>query len=136
MESYIVNIYKRERESNMIVGVVEKVGEAVKQSFQSSEGLLALLSADGDRDRRREGRLNIHLPVVVEGAAETGGFFREQTVLQNLSSRGACFFLRQKMEPGIRLLLVFDPDRTACEKIVTVTRSIDRSGIFETGVTF
>jgi len=136
MESYIVNIYKRERELNMIVGVVEKVGEAVKQSFQTSEGLLALLRADGDRDRRREGRLNIILPVVVEGAAEKGGYFREETVLQNLSSHGACLLLSREIEPGACLLMIFDPDKTACEKTVTVVRSTDRSGIYEIGVSF
>jgi hypothetical protein len=52
-ESYIVSIYRRERESNTVVGMIEKVGSSEeKQAFRTWEGLLALLRAERTRDLR------------------------------------------------------------------------------------
>jgi hypothetical protein len=136
LESYIVNIYRRERESNMIVGVVEKVDSAEKQAFQTSDGLLSLLRVDGGKDRRREGRLRLRLPVVVEGVTDGGGYFRDRTILEDISPHGAQFFTKRALEVGASILLIIDPDNTMYERTVNIMRCVDHTGSYEVGVSF
>jgi len=136
LESYVVNIYRREREANMIVGVVEKVGSEGKQAFQTSEGLLALLRADGGQDRRREGRLRLKIPLFVEGISEEGQYFRERTTLTDLSPHGARYSMKTRTIKGQAVLLLIDPDHTALEITAHIVRVVDRAEGRETAVSF
>jgi hypothetical protein len=112
------------------------VGSADKQSFQTSEGLLALLSADGREDRRREGRLKLRMPVTVEGVTNGDGYFRDKAVLEDISPHGAQCFMKRYLDVGSSILLIIDPDNTAHEISANVNRSIDHSGRYEIGVCF
>ncbi len=45
MENYIVRIYRRDEEQNVIAGIVEIVGKQEEKPFKTHEELLAILKA-------------------------------------------------------------------------------------------
>jgi len=63
-------------------------------------------------NRRREWRLDLPLPTVIEGKLPHGEKFQEQTQLENISSGGAYFTLESGVVVGSKLNIIIDlPDR-------------------------
>ncbi|MCG2816989.1 MAG: PilZ domain-containing protein [Candidatus Aminicenantes bacterium] len=63
-------------------------------------------------DRRREWRLDLPLTAAVEGTLPEEQSFREETILENISSTGAYFCLNSGVTVGSRLTLVIEiPDK-------------------------
>lgn len=56
-------------------------------------------------DRRKELRLELPLPVVVEGKLPQGKSFKEETTLQDISATGAYFHLNSNVTVGSNLTL-------------------------------
>jgi len=59
-------------------------------------------------NRRKEWRFALPLNAVVEGSLPDGKSFREDTILENISSTGAYFGLDAKITVGCRLTLIID----------------------------
>lgn len=59
-------------------------------------------------DRRREWRFELPLTAIVEGKLPNGTKFKEDVILQNISSGGAYFCLDSGVIVGSRLNLVID----------------------------
>jgi c-di-GMP-binding flagellar brake protein YcgR len=68
---------------------------------------------DAQRDsitvnRRKEWRLDLPLPALVQGKLSRGKEFEEMTIIQNISSGGAYFCLDSGVTVGSRLNIVID----------------------------
>ncbi len=59
-------------------------------------------------ERRREWRLDLPLPAVIEGRLPEGRSFSETTTLKNISATGAYFSLESGLPVGTKLNLVID----------------------------
>jgi len=59
-------------------------------------------------NRRREWRLDLPLPTVIEGTLPRGKKFKETTTLKNISATGAYFSLDSGLVVGAKLNLVID----------------------------
>jgi c-di-GMP-binding flagellar brake protein YcgR len=59
-------------------------------------------------NRRREWRLDLPLPTVIEGTLPQGKKFEETTTIQNISATGAYFSLDSGLVVGAKLNLVID----------------------------
>lgn len=70
-------------------------------------------------DRRREWRFDLPLPATVEGKLGEGKEFKENTILENISSTGAYFCLDSGVTVGSKLNLVIEiPSELSPEKKV------------------
>jgi c-di-GMP-binding flagellar brake protein YcgR len=70
-------------------------------------------------DRRREWRLDLPLPAIVEGKGGEGKKFREKTILENISSTGAYFCLDAGVTVGSKLILIIEvPNELSPDKKV------------------
>lgn len=64
------------------------------------------MSATGQspmRERRRERRIPMHLPVHVRWKDEQGSVFEEKTLSENICRGGVAFVLRRKLQSGAAL---------------------------------
>jgi hypothetical protein len=59
-------------------------------------------------NRRREWRLDLPLPTVIEGTLPQGKKFEETTTIQNISATGAYFSLDSGLVVGAKLNLLID----------------------------
>jgi hypothetical protein len=89
VEDYIVRIYRRKEENGGLFGVVEEVGIEGKKAFRSIGELVRLLRGDVPEDRPKAERTRVAIPVTVEGRDTSGEPFSENTVIEELSPRGA-----------------------------------------------
>ncbi|MCJ7682110.1 MAG: PilZ domain-containing protein [Candidatus Aminicenantes bacterium] len=88
-----------------------KTANSKKQSVQKKE---KADKGDVTVDRRREWRLDLPLSAAVEGTLPEGKSFREETILENISSTGAYFCLNSGVTVGSRLTLIIEiPDKLA-----------------------
>ncbi len=112
MEDYIVRIYRRKEENGGLFGVLEEVGVEGRKAFRSMEDLVRLLRGDTLAERRRAERIRLAIPATVEGKDITGKPFSEETVIEDLSPRGAGFRLNARVFEGGELQLRIVP--TCC----------------------
>jgi c-di-GMP-binding flagellar brake protein YcgR len=63
---------------------------------------------DRDADRRQEWRFELPLSAIVEGTLPAGSKFKEETILENISSGGAYFSLESGVTVGSKLNLVVE----------------------------
>jgi hypothetical protein len=54
-------------------------------------------------ERRREHRVQVHLPMIVRGTARSGGAFEEHTFSENLCRGGAAIITRYPVDLGTQL---------------------------------
>lgn len=80
--------------------MTKKTTEKRTNSAKSSE--------DVRLNRRREWRLELPLKAAVEGTLPQGKKFREETILVNISSTGAYFYLDSAITIGSKLELFID----------------------------
>lgn len=69
----------------------------------TSAGLPANRAAERTADRRKAERFRLELPATVEGTGGDGAPFKEESVLIDLSSRGAALPLIADQHPGAQL---------------------------------
>ena len=56
MDSYVVYIYRRpDRDGGKLAGLVERIGDGERKTFQSEAQLLEYLSTPGQKPPRRKG---------------------------------------------------------------------------------
>lgn len=73
-------------------------------------------------NRRKEWRFELPLSVLVEGNISRGKKFKEETILQNISSGGAYFCLDSGVTVGSKLKLVIEvPDKLTKGKKVKLS---------------
>jgi hypothetical protein len=109
VEDYIVRIYRRKEENGGLFGVVEEVGIEGKKAFRSIGELVRLLRGDVPEDRPKAERTRVAIPVTVEGRDTSGEPFSENTVIEELSPRGAGFLLKARVLEGDELQLLIEP---------------------------
>lgn len=109
MEQYIVRIYRRTEENGGLFGVVEEVGVEEKKAFRSMGELLRLLRGETLVERRELERVRLAIPARVEGNDIAGKPFSEETVIKDLSPRGAGFRLKSQVLEGDELQLRIVP---------------------------
>jgi c-di-GMP-binding flagellar brake protein YcgR len=63
---------------------------------------------DRKADRRQEWRFELPLSAIVEGTLPEGSKFKEETILENISSGGAYFSLESGVTVGSKLNLVVE----------------------------
>ncbi len=63
---------------------------------------------DRNADRRQEWRFELPLSAIVEGTLPEGSKFKEETILENISSGGAYFSLESGITVGSKLNLVVE----------------------------
>ena len=72
-------------------------------------------------NRRREWRFELPLPTLIEGKLPRGEKFKEQTLLENISSGGAYFTLDSGLVVGSKLNIIIDlPEKLAEERPVKI----------------
>jgi hypothetical protein len=109
MEDYIVRIYRRKEENGGLFGVVEEVGVEGRKAFRSMTELVRLLRGDTLDERRKTERIRLAIPATVEGKDVSGSPFSEETVIEDLSPRGAGFRLKARVLEGDELRLRIVP---------------------------
>lgn len=109
MEDYIIRIYRRKEENGGLFGVVEEVGVEGRKAFRSMEDLVRLLRGDLPEERRKPERIRLAIPATVEGKDVSGKPFSEETVIEDLSPRGAGFRLKTRVIEGDELQLLIVP---------------------------
>lgn len=109
MEDYIVRIYRRKEENGGLFGVVEEVGFEGRKAFRSMEDLVRLLRGDLLEERRKPERIRLSIPATVEGKDVSGSPFTEETIIEDLSPRGAGFRLKTRVVEGDELQLQIVP---------------------------
>lgn len=109
MDDYIVRIYRRREENGGLFGVVEEVGVEGRKPFRSMEELVRLLRGDTLEECRTTERVRLAIPVTVEGKDPSGTPFSEETVIEDLSPRGAGFRLGARVLLGDELQLRIVP---------------------------
>ncbi len=142
MESYIIRVYHRdEKDMNRIVGLAEEVG-AQKRAFHSLGELNSIIigktpdTEHHKEDRRRSERLKLRLPVRLKGTNIVGENFIEDTILNDLSPRGAFFCVHNPVTKDTKLNLLIDPDRSHLNVEAKVVRIEDENGRKGIGVSF
>jgi hypothetical protein len=68
-----------------------------------SRRLILMDKSDHSEERRAARRFEVTWAVAIKGKEQTGESFEEAGTLQNLSSRGAFFFLPKRVRLGARL---------------------------------
>jgi len=94
-------------------------------------GLPVSETRDRTADRRRAERYRLELPASVEGTDSSGSPFQEDSVLIDLSSRGASLPLVTDQQPGNRLIVSIKlpfANSTWMQYCATVVR-VDRLGL-------
>jgi hypothetical protein len=109
VEDFIIRIYRRKEENGGLFGVVEKVGIEGKNAFRSMGELVRLLGAEMLEERRKVESTHLAIPVTVEGRDIAGKPFSEETVIEDLSPRGAGFLLKAQVLEGSELQLRIVP---------------------------
>jgi hypothetical protein len=112
VEDYIVRIYRRKEENGGLFGVVEEVGVEGRKAFRSMTELVRLLRGDPLEERRKAERIRLAIPATVESKDVCGKPFSEETVIEDLSPRGAGFRLKTRVVEGDDLQLLIEP--TCC----------------------
>jgi hypothetical protein len=123
-------------DTNRLSGIVEKVGVDEKMAFHTIQELVSLVAGYISKERRLTGRLELKLPVKVEGTNALGKRFTEDTTLKDLSVRGAFFSVRNPLERNTKLRLLIDPslsDKDVVARVVRLTKEPRASGV---GVSF
>ena len=90
-----------------------------KKSNEAKKSKTILPRIDRNADRRQEWRFELPLSAIVEGTLPEGSKFKEETILENISSGGAYFSLDSGITVGSKLNLVVEiPSKvTGGEKI-------------------
>jgi c-di-GMP-binding flagellar brake protein YcgR len=92
----------------------DKLEEAMKKATKSKKAVAQRPKKDDklappvEINRRREWRLDLPLTTQIEGKLPQGKKFKEETVLQNISSGGAYFCLDSGLVVGSKLNLVIE----------------------------
>ena len=151
MDTYIVRVYRRSGEDEEgHVGVIEEAGVEELKPFHTTEEMVSILTGEDakkgrktkgtvpsfGKERRLAERLKLNLPVKVNGTNTSGRVFSEETVLEDLSSKGAFLSLKNAVTEKTKLLLVIDPDRSNLHKktrVVRVGKMSKKNGV---GVSF
>jgi hypothetical protein len=140
MENYIVRIYRREeglgKAPERIIGTVETVGVEEKKTFHTAQELTCLFDCGPTDEKRRAERLPLKLPLKVLGRNTFGGMFTEETIIENLSSRGACFLLKNPVARDTDLGLLVDLGRSDLNLKGRVARIARVDGARTVGVVF
>jgi len=90
-------------------------------------------------DRRKAERYKLALPATVEGTDGSGALFREESVLVDLSSRGAALPLQVDQQPGAKLTVSIKlpfANSTWMQYCATVVRVERRGSIKHVGLEF
>jgi hypothetical protein len=131
MESFIVRIYRRDKENPAeLTGIVEKVGDGGNRVFHTSAELAEIIGQglhDGSSQRKND-RLKLNHQLTVTGKNSSGDNFAEKTSVENLSLSGAYIRLHNNVRDGQELMLAFNQDDSNSEAIVSVAR-LDRNGV-------
>lgn len=105
MEDFIVRIYRRKERNGELFGVVEEVGVEGRKAFRTMGELVRILRGDPAGDGRKAEGARLAVPAIVEGNDLSGGPFREETVIEELTSQGARLRLTARVLEGYGLQL-------------------------------
>jgi c-di-GMP-binding flagellar brake protein YcgR len=79
-----------------------------QKSTDEKKSKTILPRIDRKADRRQEWRFELPLSAIVEGTLPAGSAFKEETILENISSGGAYFSLESGVTVGSKLNLVVE----------------------------
>jgi len=91
---------------------------------------------NNSKNRRREVRIPLRVPIIIEGVNLEGLPFKEETETENVSVRGACIRTRQRLGRGSKLKLSavkFPFQATATVKTIWAD---EVDGVLKMGVEF
>lgn len=93
----------------------------MKKEKANKESKVILTRIDRKSDRRQEWRFELPLTAVVEGILPNGEKFREETVVENISSGGAYFSIDSGVTLESKLELIIElPDKVTGGKKTTL----------------
>ena len=144
MESYIIRIYRRDKDMPQnIIGTIEDVDVGGTRPFHNADDVAAILTGEGKsikhkevREKRRITRLNLKLPVKVDGVDDNGKKFTEDTTIANISSYGAYINIKNHVIKDEGVSLIIDPEDSCLNmraRIVRIEKGKNKTGV---GVTF
>ncbi|MFZ3065767.1 MAG: PilZ domain-containing protein [Nitrospirota bacterium] len=149
MESYIIRIYRRDKDAPYnIIGLVEDVELEEKKPFHNTEELAEILVAPhpiplpqgergkGNGRRRRNNRLKLRLPVRIEGIDAMGDKFTEEAIIKNISSYGAYISMKNHVGKDAGVSLIIDPEDSCLNmraRVVRIEKGRNKTGV---GVAF
>jgi len=85
------------------------------------ESKVILTRIDRKSDRRHEWRFELPLTAIVEGTLPNGEKFREETIVENISSGGAYFSIDTSITLGTKLELIIElPEKVTEGKRTTL----------------
>lgn len=144
MESYIIRIYRRDKDMPQnIIGTIEDVDVGGTRPFHSTDDIAGILTGEGKdskkkkvREQRRIARLKLSLPVKVDGVADNGESFTEDTTITNISSYGAYINIKNHVNKDEGVSLIIDPDNSCLNmraRVVRIEKGKRKTGV---GVAF
>lgn len=144
MESYIVRIYRRNKDMPQnIIGTIEDVDVGGIRAFHSTDDIAGILTGEGKnikekkvREKRRITRLKLSLPVKVDGVDSSGRKFTENTTITNISSYGAYINIKNHINKDEGVSLIIDPDDSCLSmraRVVRIAKEKSKTGV---GVAF
>ena len=149
MESYIIRIYRRDKDAPYnIIGLVEDVELEEKKPFHNTEELAEILitphpiplpqgeRGKGNGRRRRNNRLKLRLPVKIEGVDDMGDKFSEEGMIKNISSYGAYISMKNHVSKDAGVSLIIDPEDSCLNmraRVVRIEKGRNKTGV---GVAF
>lgn len=143
--NYIIRIYRRDgKKPDKITGTVEEVGVDGSRWFHAAEELMALLIKGTGRklkgksaiERRTEKRLRLRLPVKIKGTDADGRAFTEESLIKDLSSGGASFNMKNRLNINTRIRMIIDPGKASLAIRASVLRISPGMTGAEVGVVF
>lgn len=144
MESYIIRIYRRDKDMPQnIIGTVEDIDVGGTRPFHNTDDIAGILTGEGKanknkkvREKRRIARLKLSLPVKVDGVADNGESFTEDTTITNISSYGAYINIKNHVNKDEGVSLIIDPEDSCLNmkaRIVRIEKGKNKKGV---GVAF
>ena len=144
MESYIIRIYRRDKNAPYnIIGLVEDVEAGGTRPFHNTGDIANILTGEGKnnkdkigKEKRRIARLNLRLPARIDGVDENGKKFTEETTITNISSYGAYINIKNHVSKDTGVSLIIDPEDSCLNmraRVVRIEKKRNKTGL---GVTF
>ena len=132
MENYNARLYKSDGQDGAQMNrLIEGVAAQKRIPFHQWDDLISSITgpslARDSKEKRRMKRIDLKLPILLTGTNLNGGYFSEQSNLEDFSPIGSSFSINNDIDISSALCMGIDRERSNLHYRVRVVRS-DRRG--------